>query len=164
MGAVDGGWSFWQAWTTCSSSCGNGTYERRRFCNNPAPQLGGLGCQGPDSDVKTCVLVGCPGKSTGPINRRVDGRTDGQTDGRTDGRAERRTDEQRDERTDGRTKGRTDGRTKGRTDEQRDERTDGQRDGRTDGQRDGRTDRETNGRMFVCLLGQLYIVQSTMKE
>ncbi|KAK2822056.1 hypothetical protein Q5P01_022121 [Channa striata] len=48
--AIDGSWSCWGAW----SSCSRGTMTRIRQCNNPAPSDGGVGCRGPNQDSTEC--------------------------------------------------------------------------------------------------------------
>ncbi|XP_013411289.1 uncharacterized protein LOC106174328 isoform X4 [Lingula anatina] len=59
---IDGGYTDWTTWTSCSTTCGPGTQERTRTCTNPTPAFGGSDCQalGSASDNKTCNLVGCP--------------------------------------------------------------------------------------------------------
>ena len=59
---VDGGYTVWGNFTSCTLSCGNGTKYRIRHCTNPAPQHGGKNCslQGPSLDVKTCNVHPCP--------------------------------------------------------------------------------------------------------
>ena len=49
---VNGGWS---GWSSCSTSCDNGT--QTRICNNPAPANGGTNCAG--SVTQTCNLMPC---------------------------------------------------------------------------------------------------------
>ena len=44
--AVDGGWSSWGGWASCSQSCGTGSQERSRSCTQPAPKYGGKSCPG----------------------------------------------------------------------------------------------------------------------
>lgn len=51
---IDGGWSPWGNWTSCSVTCGNGTQTRTRNCNNPEPQFGGKDCQGKIEDSQPC--------------------------------------------------------------------------------------------------------------
>ena len=60
--SVDGVWSEWKAWTTCSTTCGNGQKERSRSCNNPAPSLHGEKCKGVDTESTGCKVAKCPGK------------------------------------------------------------------------------------------------------
>lgn len=61
MRLVDGGWSDWDEWSECSVTCGNGTQQRSRSCNNPAPLHDGKDCTGDAMDVKQCSTGHCPG-------------------------------------------------------------------------------------------------------
>lgn len=47
---ADGRWSCWSSWSACRS----GTQERRRECNNPAPQNGGASCPGHGVQTQAC--------------------------------------------------------------------------------------------------------------
>ncbi|XP_032223331.2 SCO-spondin isoform X3 [Nematostella vectensis] len=58
--AVDGGWSFWSAWESCTKTCGGGEQRRTRTCTNPAPQSGGEPCKGRDTERKRCNDERCP--------------------------------------------------------------------------------------------------------
>ncbi|CAG2195919.1 HMCN [Mytilus edulis] len=57
---VNGRWSTWQQWTSCSSSCGVGFRTRTRQCNNPTPQSEGVYCYGSPSQTTKCYTVSCP--------------------------------------------------------------------------------------------------------
>nr|XP_022343628.1 uncharacterized protein LOC111136803 isoform X1 [Crassostrea virginica] len=57
---VDGGWTAWTVWSTCSATCGGGTQSRTRTCTNPAPQNGGADCVGTSSEQQNCNTQGCP--------------------------------------------------------------------------------------------------------
>ena len=59
---VDGEWGKWNEWTPCAVTCGNGTQKRHRFCNNPAPNNGGLECPGNSSEIRMCITEECRGK------------------------------------------------------------------------------------------------------
>lgn len=64
---VDGGWSLWSSWSTCSVTCGVGAHTRSRTCDDPPPSVSeaGMGngttCSLPNSDMKTCVMQRCNG-------------------------------------------------------------------------------------------------------
>ncbi|EHA99006.1 Complement component C8 alpha chain [Heterocephalus glaber] len=47
---ADGRWSCWSSWSACRA----GTQERRRECNNPAPQNGGAWCPGLRVQTQAC--------------------------------------------------------------------------------------------------------------
>jgi hypothetical protein len=63
--SVNGGWSSWSGWSSCSASCGGGTKTRTRSCNNPAPSGGGANCSGSAVDSNSCNTGACPGTVTG---------------------------------------------------------------------------------------------------
>ena len=52
---VDGRWSLWGQWSTCSKSCGPGEQERKRECNNPQPSNGGKQCEGDAKQTQSCT-------------------------------------------------------------------------------------------------------------
>ncbi|XP_030052234.1 SCO-spondin [Microcaecilia unicolor] len=56
---LDGAWSPWGSWSTCSESCGVGSRYRLRECSNPAPQNGGRECLGPDQQQRVCHGQDC---------------------------------------------------------------------------------------------------------
>ncbi|XP_035688793.1 SCO-spondin-like [Branchiostoma floridae] len=59
---VDGGWSNWGPWSSCSGTCGLGTRTRDRTCTNPAPDNGGADCVGESQEAQQCNTgVSCPG-------------------------------------------------------------------------------------------------------
>ncbi|PAA54099.1 hypothetical protein BOX15_Mlig015709g1 [Macrostomum lignano] len=57
---IDGGWSSWGEFSSCSSSCGDGIEIRNRPCTNPPPQFGGRPCPGSANDSRSCNLRPCP--------------------------------------------------------------------------------------------------------
>ncbi len=68
--AINGGWSSWGAYGSCSKACGGGTKTRYRTCNSPSPQCGGSTCAGSNSQSiscnnrpccipRTCAALGC---------------------------------------------------------------------------------------------------------
>ena len=60
--SVDGGWGRWEPLSACNKSCDYGYQERRRKCNNPKPEGGGLDCQGIGIEVVPgCNAIPCPG-------------------------------------------------------------------------------------------------------
>lgn len=58
---IDGQWSSWGSWAECSKTCGGGSQTRSRVCTSPAPENGGLPCQGSASDTKECKTFACSG-------------------------------------------------------------------------------------------------------
>ena len=46
--SVEGSWTAWSSWNTCSSTCGTGTQSRTRS------YTGGLPCTGSSSDTQNC--------------------------------------------------------------------------------------------------------------
>lgn len=59
---VDGGWSSWSDWNSCSKSCGTGVQEHSRSCTRPAPSYGGKPCDGVARESRWCNTHSCPGK------------------------------------------------------------------------------------------------------
>uniref|UniRef100_H2R3U7 Complement C8 alpha chain n=1 Tax=Pan troglodytes TaxID=9598 RepID=H2R3U7_PANTR len=47
---ADGSWSCWSSWSVCRA----GIQERRRECDNPAPQNGGASCPGRKVQTQSC--------------------------------------------------------------------------------------------------------------
>ena len=70
---VDGMWSCWSSWSTCSATCGGGHYMRTRSCTNPAPAYGGDICLGLHTEEALCNTQPCPGKQPLPAQRRGQG-------------------------------------------------------------------------------------------
>ncbi|KAL3861720.1 hypothetical protein ACJMK2_007744 [Sinanodonta woodiana] len=58
-GRVDGAWSEFSSWSTCSATCGGGIQKRYRYCNNPIPH-GGNYCEGSDVQQEICKEFPCP--------------------------------------------------------------------------------------------------------
>ncbi|XP_052699211.1 SCO-spondin-like isoform X2 [Crassostrea angulata] len=57
---VDGQWSAWSHYSTCSKTCGGGTRTHQRTCSNPAPLHGGITCHGNDTETEICNQDPCP--------------------------------------------------------------------------------------------------------
>lgn len=57
---VDGSWSAWNAWHTCTATCDGGVRIRFRDCDNPAPSDGGNDCPGYGMESSDCNTQGCP--------------------------------------------------------------------------------------------------------
>lgn len=56
---MNGEWSAWGAWSSCSATCGDEEKTRKRTCDDPAPSNGGDPCDGPDEETDTCGLPPC---------------------------------------------------------------------------------------------------------
>ena len=57
---VNGVFSEWDDWTECTVLCGGGSQTRSRTCDNPAPQFGGLPCDGEVTECQACNVDPCP--------------------------------------------------------------------------------------------------------
>lgn len=57
---IDGGWGPFGTWSKCTALCGGGYRFRRRLCDSPFPQNGGLECNGCDIDYEICNAQKCP--------------------------------------------------------------------------------------------------------
>ncbi|KAI6650257.1 Thrombospondin-2-like [Oopsacas minuta] len=55
---IDGEWSEWDSWTSCSRDCGTGNSTRRRTCSQP--RYGGRECEGVRTEERTCNTHECP--------------------------------------------------------------------------------------------------------
>ena len=59
---MNGNWSAWTEWSSCSVSCGDGGIMRKRVCDNPVVFGPGKDCVGNDTDFKNCSKGACSGK------------------------------------------------------------------------------------------------------
>ncbi|OWF34851.1 Hemicentin-1 [Mizuhopecten yessoensis] len=55
---VDGSWKQWSMWADCTVTCGTGTSNRSRECDDPLH--GGSDCPGPANQTRTCNDFPCP--------------------------------------------------------------------------------------------------------
>ncbi|XP_061184992.1 SCO-spondin-like [Saccostrea echinata] len=62
---IDGAWSTWGAWGSCSVSCGGGKRSRARTCSNPKPANGGKSCSGSLKELGDCNSQFCPTPAAG---------------------------------------------------------------------------------------------------
>ncbi|VDI13130.1 Hypothetical predicted protein, partial [Mytilus galloprovincialis] len=56
---VDGAWTTWNSWGTCTVTCGGGTQDRTRSCTNPAPQYNGAACASNGLETQSCNTQVC---------------------------------------------------------------------------------------------------------
>lgn len=61
---MNGGWSDFSEWSTCTVTCGGGTRTRTRTCDNPPPGLGGLNCSGLAIETEACNKDNCKGNGS----------------------------------------------------------------------------------------------------
>ena len=61
---VDGGWSAWSPWSSCSVSCGQGRQSRYRACDNPPASAAGRFCDGQMFHWRRCHVLPCRGLHT----------------------------------------------------------------------------------------------------
>ncbi|XP_060586710.1 cartilage intermediate layer protein 1-like [Ruditapes philippinarum] len=57
---VNGAWSDWVNWGTCTKTCQNGTQRRTRQCDRPQPRNGGKSCPGVRIQTRPCAEWKCP--------------------------------------------------------------------------------------------------------
>lgn len=58
---VNGGWSSWSSYGSCSKTCNYGSKTRTRTCTNPSPKHNGANCPGLSRQTVNCnVGVRCP--------------------------------------------------------------------------------------------------------
>ncbi|KAH3700175.1 hypothetical protein DPMN_075146 [Dreissena polymorpha] len=60
---VNGGYTSWSSWGTCSVTCASGIWTRSRSCSNPAPQHKGADCTslGAATETSSCNTgIMCP--------------------------------------------------------------------------------------------------------
>ena len=60
---VDGMWSSWDTWNSCSKTCDGGKRQRYRTCTNPKPKHPGPNCNGTNREGKHCNEQACTLKS-----------------------------------------------------------------------------------------------------
>ena len=61
--SVNGGWTTWGNWSTCTVTCDGGTQTRSRSCTNPPAAHGGKPCVGLKENSRDCNKdVFCPGR------------------------------------------------------------------------------------------------------
>ena len=62
---MDGNYTNWSEWTSCSTTCGVGIKMRNRTCTSPTPQFGGKSCEeqglGLAKEAAHCYLRQCAG-------------------------------------------------------------------------------------------------------
>ena len=64
ISVVDGGFSEWSSWDSCTVTCGGGTQNRSRTCTNPEPLYLGAPCVGDTGEQRSCYTQSCPGSLT----------------------------------------------------------------------------------------------------
>lgn len=57
--AINGQWSIWSRWSSCSTTCGGGQITRTRTCTQPKPEYGGQNCTGENEQHRHCFLGTC---------------------------------------------------------------------------------------------------------
>ncbi|XP_052761308.1 SCO-spondin-like [Mya arenaria] len=51
---VEGSWTVWSDWSTCSRTCEGGDQQRMRTCSDPLPVCGGVACPGENVEYADC--------------------------------------------------------------------------------------------------------------
>jgi hypothetical protein len=60
ISTVDGKWTSWGSYGSCTVTCGGGTQRRSRTCSNPAPKYLGKDCPGSTVSSRSCSTHHCP--------------------------------------------------------------------------------------------------------
>lgn len=60
--SVDGVWTSWSSWGSCTVTCDGGSQDKTRTCTNPAAQYGGADCVGVGSATQQCNTQACISK------------------------------------------------------------------------------------------------------
>ncbi|XP_059162421.1 semaphorin-5A-like [Physella acuta] len=60
---IDGEWSEWAGWSTCTVNCNKGFQVRKRRCDKPKPNNGGRLCEGNNEQYRTCNTHVCTKKT-----------------------------------------------------------------------------------------------------
>lgn len=64
--SVNGGYGPWGEFGECTVTCGGGSKQRERKCDNPEPMFGGKTCEqqelGSNVETESCNEVPCPSK------------------------------------------------------------------------------------------------------
>lgn len=58
--AVNGGFTNWSEFGSCSKTCGSGVQAKNRNCSQPAPANGGKDCEGASEETQACNTDPCP--------------------------------------------------------------------------------------------------------
>uniref|UniRef100_A0A7M5WU20 Uncharacterized protein n=1 Tax=Clytia hemisphaerica TaxID=252671 RepID=A0A7M5WU20_9CNID len=61
--SINGGWTSWTPYTSCSKTCGGGIKTISRYCRNPVPQDGGKSCSGRSTYSRSCNTFSCFSKT-----------------------------------------------------------------------------------------------------
>jgi len=61
---INGGWSQFDSWSSCTRTCGRGVRWRIRTCDSPKPQFGGIPCRGEDKQYDICNPQDCEPSTT----------------------------------------------------------------------------------------------------
>ena len=55
----DGGWTEWDDWSACSTTCGDGIQTSSRSCTNPSQAGTGALCEGENTKTQKCHVTDC---------------------------------------------------------------------------------------------------------
>lgn len=61
--SINGRWTSFTPYSTCTKTCGGGTQTRTRYCRNPVAQDGGRTCSGSNTQTRSCNTFSCFSKT-----------------------------------------------------------------------------------------------------